>query len=244
MPQWQRGIMRALRIPSHKVTVCGIEDITPYYRRVTFLAPELIACTSFFPTHWLRLWVEDAARGGALVQRGYTFTGVNSEAGTFALELVIHDTEGPAMDWVRQVAVGDICEVSLTPKEVKLPPQVTHLVLAGDLTALPAINSWLLALPDSMTIDVFLEDEHSDIHLLPQVRHPGAQWHWLTPDGSRGQALSQAVSKVAGGTDLFLWAAGEKGLVKRIREVVRGDLGLAKTQYYSQFYWIEGKRFG
>lgn len=245
MPNWQRGMMRLLRIANHEVTVTAIHDYTPWYRRITFHAPELLRELELFATLWLRLWVEDPAKNGALSQRGYTIVDPRPEEGSFALDFVLHDTAGPAGDWAKQAQVGDTREVSFTPREVVLPPGTKHLLLAGDVTAVPAINSWIDSLPGDVAPSVAIEDDHEDHGLLPLAERPGLTWTWLTAGQGRGSALaSWTKDTLRPAEGLYVWAAGEKTLVKALRPVLREHLGLDRSHHFTQFYWIEGKGFG
>ena len=243
MPNWQRGMMRAMRITNHPVTVSAIDDFTPWYRRITFSAPDLLADLEFFPTLWLRIWVEDPSKGGDVSQRGYTLTDVRPQQGTFALDFVLHEAAGPAGDWAKSATVGQEREVALTPKRVELPADTSSLMLVGDVTALPAINSWVEALGHRLPIEVALEDSHPDHDDLPRAGG-AASWTVLQRSGARGAALAGWLSERKDSAGLYVWGAGERALVKTIRPVLKGHLGLDRARQFTQFYWIEGKGFG
>lgn len=242
MVNWQRGVMRAMNIANHAVTVTSVVDLTPRYRRIRFSAPQLVERLDVFPTAWLRLWVPNPERGERHVsQRGYTFVGVDADAGTFDLEFVLHETRGPAGDWAKQAAVGETAEVALTPAKIALPEGTRELILAGDVTALPAINSWIADIGEGVSARVFIEDGHDDRDQLPAEKRPGDTWDWVTPTGTRGEALADTLrANVSQSARQFAWAAGEKTLVKHVRHVFKDHLGLLRGQRFSQFYWIEG----
>src|SRR5699024_1963361 len=96
MVNWQRGVMRLMRITNHEVIVTGIEDFTARYRRIHFSGPELLAqLDEVFPTLWTRLWFPHPEKGERhLSQRGYTFAAIDLEAGTFSLDFVLHGDLG------------------------------------------------------------------------------------------------------------------------------------------------------
>lgn len=243
---WQRGMMRLMRIANHPVQVVSVDDLTPWYRRIGFHAPELVPELDVFPTLWLRLWVPNPVKGAdALKQRGYTFVRVDAATGTFHLDFVLHEVSGPAGDWARRARVGDRAEVALTPARVDVPDATTTLVLAGDTTAFPAITTWLESVPAEVETRVFVEEDHADRDLLPRVDRARGTWEWVSRDGARGAALARAIrSSVAPHGGMYAWAAGEKTLVKNVREVVRDHLALDRRRQFSQFYWIEGKATG
>lgn len=243
---WQRGIMRLMRIENHETRVIAVEDFTPWYRRVTFAADTLLEGLETFPTLWLRLWVPNPTKGtGSLVQRGYTFVAVDHESKSFSLDFVLHDVAGPAGDWAKMVAPSDRVEVALTPAKIDIPEGTHTVVLAGDATALPAINSWLESVPESVQTHAFIEEDHADRELLPMVQRERGTWLWVNRDGVRGEALASAIrAAVPEQSGIYVWGAGEKTLVKNVRGVLRDHLRLERGQYFTQFYWIEGKATG
>ena len=243
---WQRGVLRLMGVRNHPVEVVAIDDLTPWYRRLTFSAPTLTASIEAFPTLWLRLWVPNPAKGAdAVVQRGYTFVDLDADAGTFRLDFVLHEVPGPAGDWAKSVTLGGRVEAALTPARIDIPEGTTSLVLAGDTTALPAINSWLQAVPSSVSTAVFLEDDHADHEGLPTLLRENGSWEWVAREGPRGAALARAIEARAPQPDgLYAWAAGEKTLVKNVRVALREGRGLDRSRHFTQFYWIEGRATG
>ncbi|GAA3648003.1 siderophore-interacting protein [Microbacterium marinilacus] len=246
MANWQRGMMRLLRIANHPAEVIAVDDLTPWYRRILFRSPEVVAAVDPFPTLWLRLWAPDPRRGeGAVAQRGYTFVSLDAAGQTFELDFVLHDVAGPAGDWARRARIGERVEVALTPARIEIPDGTDTLLLAGDVTALPAINTWLESVPAGISTHVLVEDDHADRDALPQTPRPRGTWQWVTREGDRGAALARAVLSVASAGDgLYAWGAGEKTLVKNLRGAFRDHLRLDRAHHFTQFYWIEGKATG
>src|SRR5699024_1154541 len=121
--------------------------------------------------------------------RGYTFAAIDREAGTFSLDFVLHgDTAadaagsgpgaadsgsgtadigtadiGPGARWAAQARPGTRIEAALTPARIDLPDDTSHLLLAGDLTALPAINSWCEAVPAEVAVTVAIVAEPEEV---------------------------------------------------------------------------------
>ncbi|MCS4592935.1 siderophore-interacting protein [Brevibacterium sediminis] len=296
MVNWQRGVMRLMRITNHEVVVTGVTDFTPTYRRIHFSGAELLAqLDEVFPTLWTRLWFPHPEKGeGHLSQRGYTFSAIDLHAGTFSLDFVLHgdlgeadsggpanraipadpavsagqagpaastspiEAEstsdiGPAARWAAHVRPGDTIEAALTPARLDLPDDTSRLLLVGDLTALPAINSWCEAVPADIAITVAITADPAEVPGLPQSAHPNATWHWVS-QGVSAEAAPQhrtdrSVADHLRGLDLdsaglYVWAAGERSMVKEVRRFAKGDLGLGRSQQFSQFYWFADKPTG
>lgn len=296
MVNWQRGVMRLMRITNHEVVVTEVTDFTPNYRRIRFSGAELLAqLEEVFPTLWTRLWFPHPEKGeGHLSQRGYTFSAIDLEAGTFSLDFVLHgdlgeadpadpanqaipadptvsagqsgsaasaspiEAEstsdiGPAARWAAHVRPGDTIEAALTPARLDLPDDTSHLLLVGDLTALPAINSWCEAVPADIAITVAITADPAEETGLPQSAHPNATWYWVS-QGSGAEAATQhrtdrpVIDHLRGldvdSAGLYVWAAGERNMVKEVRRFAKGDLGLGRSQQFSQFYWFADKPTG
>lgn len=247
MANWQRAMMKVMRIKNHPVTVRSIKDLTDSYRRITFYSPQAVEALEGFPTEWVRIWVPElGSTDGKIVQRGYTVTGLRRELNEFDLEFVLHDIPGAAGEWAKTVEPGYELEISLTPARPKIPAKCQHLVLAGDLTALPAVNSWLEHADEleAEKITVLMEDAHGTSRGIPQQEHDKVVgWQWIDPAAVRGTALASEVDRILRAEpDAYVWGAGEKEMVKRIRTVIKAH-DLPREAYFAQFYWIFGKAF-
>lgn len=255
MVNWQRGVMRMMRIANHEVAVTKVEDFTDFYRRIHFSGPDLLSdLTEVFPTLWTRLWFPHPEKGeGHVSQRGYTFVDVDLDTGAFSLDFVIHgdaanpEDAGPASRWAASATPGTTIEAALTPARIDLPSDTDHILLAGDLTALPAVNSWLQAIPAEVAVTVALEDDHDrgTLKALPRIEHPNVRWEWIRSQGPLGHAFAEHLRALdLDPVGLYVWAAGERGLIKQVRAVIRHDLELKKDHHFSQFYWFGDKATG
>jgi ATP-binding cassette subfamily B protein IrtA len=235
---WERVALKAFGVSTYRAEVESVVELTGWYRRITFRSPEFVELLPAFPTLWLRLWAPRPA-GAAAVQRGYTLVDVDTGTGRFALDFVLHDAAGPAGDWARGADVGDAVEVALTPARPKAPAGTELYLLGGDVTALPAINSWLAQLPEGVAVHAVIEDGHLDRKRLPVVARPAAGVEWVTPTDTDGSALCDALRRVdIEGRAVYGWAAGEKSLVRSVRTAFRDGLGLGRSEYFAQSYWI------
>ena len=243
MANIERGIMRLMRIANYPVEVVEVRDFSSLYRRIRFSGPELLATLEVSPTLWMRIWAPNE-RTGDVSQRAYTFVAVDEKAGTFDVDFVLHDIPGPAGDWARQAEPGQRVEVAITPAHLTIPREVDHWVLAGDLTALPAINSLIEAAPARVRVSAAVEDAHADHHdLLPVSEHPQLDFSWIGPaQGDHGGELAAWIRGLEiDPADVWAWGAGERSLVKAVRSVCKDAWALERGTFFTQAYWIEGK---
>ena len=114
----------------------------------------------------------------------------------FVVDIVVHEDglAGPGGTWALNAVPGDRVQVMAPRRGVDFggiefaPPQVSHLLLVGDETALPAISSILADLDAASVGRVFIEvPDAADI--LDLAAPPGMELCWLprghTDSGAR-----------------------------------------------------------
>ncbi|MFE3171205.1 siderophore-interacting protein [Amycolatopsis sp. NPDC059090] len=177
------------------------------------------------------------------VSREYTVRRYDPASGELDLDVALHDG-GLGADWARAVRPGEAVHVAGPPGGLIVPHNYDRYLLAGDITALPALARWLEELPRTAMGWAFAEvaDASEQIDLdAPE----GVEVRWL----HRGAAapgsvelLADAVRevKVPEGERLYAWIAGEAGAIKPLRRWLRDDLGLAREDYDVTGYWKRG----
>ena len=100
-------MLRALGANEHVITVEAAVDVVPGFRRVRFSSTDLFDDFEPGPTDYLRLWFPDPVDENLQVQRGYTIIDADIDAGTFAIDFVIHEPAGPAATWAQSCTTGD-----------------------------------------------------------------------------------------------------------------------------------------
>nr|WP_206441251.1 siderophore-interacting protein [Streptomyces boncukensis] len=175
--------------------------------------------------------------------RQYTVRRYDPAAGEIDIDIVPHDG-GLASDWARAARPGATVHVAGPPGGLIVPHSYDRYLLAGDITALPAIARWLEELPRTARGWAFVEvaDAAQEIELSAPE---GVEVRWLhrgdRPPGT-GDALARAVTAVAvpGGERVYVWAAGEAGQLKPLRRWVRDVLRLERADHDITGYWKRG----
>lgn len=179
----------------------------------------------------------------APTSREYTVRHYDPVAAEIDIDFALHDG-GLASDWARAVEPGTPVHVAGPPGGLIVPHTYDRYLLAGDITALPAIARWLEELPRSAKGWAFIEvtDAAEEIELdAPE----GFEVRWLhlgdRPAGT-GDALARAAMAVTvpEGERLYLWAAGEAGQIKPLRRWARDELRLDKADHDITGYWKRG----
>ncbi|MEW2392320.1 siderophore-interacting protein [Streptomyces venezuelae] len=179
----------------------------------------------------------------APTSREYTVRRYDPGTGELDIDIVPHDG-GLASDWAHAVQPGAVVHVAGPPGGLIVPHTYDRYLLAGDITALPAIARWLEELPRTAKGWAFVEvaDAAEEIELSAP---DGFEVHWLhrgTLPAGTGGALERAVTAVTvpEGERVYVWVAGEAGQIKPLRRWVRDELGLGKADHDITGYWKRG----
>ncbi|MFF3225141.1 siderophore-interacting protein [Nocardia suismassiliense] len=227
--------------------------------RLTFAGSELAGFESHAPTEHVRLIFPDADGTQRLpeqvdlslkwprplpLSREYTVRRYDPVANELDIDFAVHPG-GHAAEWAVAATPGTSVYIAGPPGGLVVPFTYDRYLLAGDITALPAIARWLEALPSDAAGWAFVEvaDATEEVELLAPA---GFEVRWL----HRGAAapgtsdlLERAVRAVPipEGERVYAWIAAEAGVVRPlrrwVREVLRAEPGDAEVTAY----WKRGE---
>ncbi|WP_328471353.1 ATP-binding cassette domain-containing protein [Actinoplanes sp. NBC_00393] len=240
---FQGAMMRSFGARDHQATVVGRQLLAPNFLRVRMTSPTLFQDAQAGPTAWLRFWFPDPDGGDAEHQRAYTLSEADEQAGTFAVDVVIHEPAGPASLWAQRAEPGaTIAVTSLGSSRFEVPdePPAGYLLI-GDSASIPAITGILGAIPEDIPVEVYLEQHDDDDLLIPLGTHPRMNLHRVP---RRGPASLAAAIEARDWSDWFAWVAVESGSLKQLRLRLRDEFGFPKTEMYAQAYWYHGRAMG
>ncbi|GAA4195944.1 siderophore-interacting protein [Streptosporangium oxazolinicum] len=212
----------------HQAQVVRTVRLSPNFLRVTFGGEELADFADkgldqrikvIFPLpdgsitplgrgdDWYQRWraLPDELRNPI---RTYTARAVRPELREVDIDFVLHGETGPASRWATRVSPGDQVVVVgpnaaypgfIGGQEWAPPAGASHLLLAGDETAVPAIATIVESLSGSVRATALLEVPEAADALALDVR-PGVEVTWLPREGARhGDLLVPAVRDVLAG---------------------------------------------
>jgi len=189
------------------------------------------------PGAWVKLFVPTGAG------RAYTLRAVDHDAGTVTIDLVLHGDhgEGPASMWASQAREGDQVSIAGPRSGGFAPPgDARWLLLAGDATALPAIQSIAAQLAPTMQVQAYVEVEGMEEQQpIPTV----ADWHttWLRADpaGPGRRLCQQLLHHSLPSEPGYLWLAGEASAVRELKLHFQAR-GIERHRLSAQGYWRMG----
>ncbi|MCM5704296.1 siderophore-interacting protein [Larsenimonas salina] len=239
-------VMRTEPLSEHMVRIflggealAGFPDNAPGGHLKVFLprdhqsTPRLPELTADGP-----IWPEPEERP---ITRTYSVRQMDNARGELAIDFVLHGDNGPASRWAARATQGDLIGISGPGGPLPLLKPADQYLLAGDLSALPAMVALCEALPGNASGHVLIEaiDERD----YTDFEHPaGLNIHWLyrgaqaAGESTRLIEAARALSFDESVT-VFGWAGGENSAVLALRDHFRNTLALPKGRFYAVPYW-------
>lgn len=220
----------------------GAEEYTDAYVKLLFVDPAL----GVEPPYDLAALRESAPADLQPVTRTYTVRAIDRAACRLTLDVVLHGASGVAGPWAAGARPGDRVVVMGPGGGYAPAPGVGWHLLAGDLSAVPAIAAALEALPSRATGAAFIEVEQSE-DVLDLMTPTGVEVSWLVnPDTSDVDALARAVDAAGWPEDVQtkgavqVFAHGERESIKAVRAVLTRR-GVPREAVSISGYWARGR---
>ncbi|WP_446225035.1 siderophore-interacting protein [Nocardia sp. IBHARD005] len=226
--------------------------------RITFGGEELDGFHSYVPDEHVRLVFPDEngvlhlpRKDGLLlhwgtprpVTRDYTVRRFDAVARELDIDVAVHPG-GLASEWALCAEPGARAHIAGPVGGLVVPKTYDKYLLAGDITALPAIARWLEWLPREASGWVFIEVAHRG-EQIPLEAPDDIEVHWVHRGHSgpgAGGTFERRVRSIEMEPDqrAYVWIAGESGAIKPLRRWVRTELGLDPQDCLITGYWRHG----
>ena len=233
------GSGRPARPPPRTVEVKRVERITPRLVRVTFTGPELATFGWNGPAAHIK--VIFAGEAPNRVMRTYTPRRYDREALELDVDFVLHGA-GPASDWASQAAPGQKLRIGGPGRNYVVDAAAQWFLLAGDDTALPAIETVLEVLPATAHARVLVEVvDRAEERVLASSARIEATWLHRGEDASRaGELLERAIRDLNLPAAARIYVACEAGAMRRIRKHLLTERKVDRNQLTTRGYWKLG----
>lgn len=234
-----------------RVRVRDIHQITPAYRRVVLEGPDLAGFTSPGSDDHLRIFFPPAGQPlpeptddgmpAGLESREYTPFAWDGRS-WLALDFVLHG-HGLASAWAQSARPGDEVFLGGPRGSLVMDGSPDWWLLAGDLTALPAIRRHLAAVPAGTPVDVvLLSNDPADEQELTSAGDLNLAWVHPSPGSAPGDvtALLEALAGLpAREGDGFAFIAAEQAVVSPARAYLI-ERGVDLERAVVKGYWKRG----
>ncbi|MDA5555538.1 siderophore-interacting protein [Shimia sp. MMG029] len=236
MPRPQPRMLEVLRT----------EMVTPNMRRVVFGGQEITTIPEGYEGGYIKLIFPDAPHStpDRVVMRTYSIRAFDADKGEMAVDFALHgDAGGLATDWAMTVQPGDRILIG-GPGSVKMvDPAADWVMLAGDMTAIPALMCNFERLTADtkgyVVIEITSEADKQDLN-LPE----GIELHWVinpTPEKLEGKLVEQIKALPWLEGQVSVWTACEFDSMRALRSYYRTDRGVGRDQIYLSSYWRAGR---
>jgi NADPH-dependent ferric siderophore reductase len=232
------------RPPPRTASVLAKRQITPNMLRITLGGPGMANFPVGSEGGYIKLRLTPQGPGGPAVVRTYTIR--RQQAGTIDVDFALHTDAGgktgPATCWAMTCQIGDTIEIGGPGPAKPLPDGHDFYLVAGDMTALPAIAVNLEQLPANAigycVIEVQSEADRQDL-LLPSGFALDFVINAVPGTGAAAMlAHLRAAAPQVG--EIYAWVASEFETMRALRNFLRGELQLGRGQLYISSYWKAG----
>lgn len=222
------------------VEVLAVTELTPHMRRITLGGSEMPAFLEAEgvddPAAWVKVFLPTGEG------RAYTIRGINRRSATLDLDFVMHGDDGPASAWAAGARLGERLLIA-GPRSgrFELPDDARWVLLAGDATALPAIQVIAETLPAWVKVKVYAEiatqADRQRIDTLASMRIA-----WLQANEEAGSALRQSLMfRPFPAGPGYIWVAGEAAAVKALRKHYLQEREMPMHRVSASGYWKAGE---
>ncbi|MDN3397333.1 siderophore-interacting protein [Psychrobacter sp. APC 3426] len=227
--------------PSPRVLeVKCIADITPNMRRITLGGEGMKNFPADQESAYIKLMFAQEA-GQKPIMRTYTI--IQQRADEMDVDFVLHGlnhkgAEGPASHWAKTTQVGDTILIGGPGAKKHINHEADWFLLAGDMTALPAITVNLAKLPEDAVgyavIEVLSED---DIQSLKKPKDIEIEWVVNAIASDSHYPILERIKALdwLGGTPA-VWAACEFNSMRALRRYFK-EKEVTKSHLYISSYW-------
>jgi len=149
---------------------------------------------------------------------------------------------GPATQWALNAKNGDAMTIRGPGAPKPLPQGFDSYLVAGDMSALPAICANLEAAPRDAKGVAVLEVQNASDRIVIDAP-PGFDIEWIVNPypGKFPHLLANALRKhVPSNGAIYGWAASEFSAMRQLRALLRDQLGLGPRELYISSYWKLG----
>ncbi|MCP3129241.1 siderophore-interacting protein [Shewanella sp. KJ2020] len=208
--------------------------ITPHMLRITLGGAGLAGFPVDQESAYIKLLFPQA--GERPLMRTYTIRQQRDDE--IDVDFVLHDTDGPASSWAKTAQVGELIQIGGPGLKKLINFEADWFLLAGDMTALPAISVNLAKLPNN-AVGYAVIEVLSEADIQPLAHPSNVQLHWvINPEGKPLAERIAQLPKLEG--QGAVWLACEFSSMRALRKLLKQTYDLPKSHFYTSSYWKIG----
>lgn len=242
----------------YQLTVSQSQSLTPNMQRITLRGEDLAEFPTGNEGGYVKLLFPVAGQqslpdakaidaGAKVIMRTYTVRNFRPDDSEIDIDLVLHGEggvhSGPASSWAAQTKPGDTMLMYGPGKVKTVSPDAEWFLLAGDMTALPAISCQVERLPEDAQgyaiIEINSEQDQQSLN-----KPDGLEVIWVVnphPD-RENTVLSDAVKSFNWPEGRpSIWAACEFSNMRLLRNYFKKEKQVPRDRVYISSYWKIGQ---
>lgn len=226
----------------YDLTVSDTRQISPSLYQVTLSGEALDEFPQAQAGGYFKLILGPGEQGKKALMRTYTIR--RQRAREIDVQFALHGghAAGPATQWALDAAKGDAMTIRGPGPAKPSPGACDFYLIAGDMSALPAISANLEAMDRDAKGVAVLEIQHADDAVAIDAP-AGVELRWIVnPEpGLHPYLLVDALRAVPRPEGICAgWAAAEFEAMKKLRAYLRDEIGIAPANLYTSSYWKLG----
>ena len=231
--------------PQYALTVVQNSELSPNMRRITLNGPSLAAFPPGQEGAYVKLFFPAPGQDEPEI-RTYTVKGSDPQRQEMEIDFVIHADGGPGASWAKNATPGDRINIAGPGPRKVVDPTADWFLIAGDMSALPAIRANLLHLPPDakghLVLEVLTEADKSALDVSLDRLPSQLQLHWLiNPHPGENRRVSEYLERLQWFDGAAaIWVAGELGEVLKARTHVKHRPTEKVHSRYFSSYWQFG----
>lgn len=226
----------------YHLTVANTHRASPSMHQVTLEGDDLLNFPRKQDGGYFKLILEEGTEGKKALMRTYTIRRQRERAIDVLFALHGDHAAGPATSWALGAKPGDPMTIRGPGPAKPSPEDCDFYLIAGDMSALPAISANLERMDRSAKGVAVLEIQHEkDAVAIDAPAGVTIQWLVNSEPGLRPELLVDALRKVKRPDGVLAgWAACEFEAMKNLRTYLREDIGVRPRNLYTSSYWKLG----
>ena len=191
---------------------------------------------------YFKLILAPGSEGKKALMRTYTIRRQREREIDVLFALHGGHADGPATSWALAAKPGDAMTIRGPGPAKPSPEACDFFLIAGDMAALPAISANLEAMDRSAKGVAVLEIQHEEDAVAIDAPE-GVELRWIinTEPGLHPDLLAGAVREIElPQGEIAGWAACEFEAMKKLRALLREEIGIAQRNLYTSSYWKLG----
>jgi len=177
------------------------------------------------------------------IKRTYTVVEYRKTSNELDIDFALHTDSGPATQFALNAKPGDTVGIAGPSQNKLVDVTADWFLIAGDMTALPAIAANIKHLPKNATGYLVIEvQESADKRDFQIPDSMSVQW-LINPEPQSGNSeLADTVMSLAWPKGIpNVWIAGELSTVKTLRSYLAKTKQLNPEHRYTSAYWQIGQ---